>query len=181
MKSRIGTINRKPIVQGDENLVTPNEIHISELEGRGGGGGGQSDIPVEYYKVVAPEGENLDRVRNELFSLIVSIVGDFGVSSLHILVKGTSSTTAHRLFTGLPLITATITENTSIHAYSIRAFQTITKILTKDGIIKEIPSFNNIFDALDSIDSIGPDISLQLKQFLVPITAEEFYNLDDLS
>lgn len=33
MKSRIGTINRKPIVQGDKNLVTPNEIHVSELGG----------------------------------------------------------------------------------------------------------------------------------------------------
>ena len=37
MKSRIGTINKKPIVQGDKNLVTPNEIHVSELKGGGGG------------------------------------------------------------------------------------------------------------------------------------------------
>lgn len=36
MKSRIGTINKKPIVQGDKNLVTPNEIHVSELKGGGG-------------------------------------------------------------------------------------------------------------------------------------------------
>ena len=40
MKSRIGTINKKPIVQVDKNLVTPNEIHVSELKGGGGGGAG---------------------------------------------------------------------------------------------------------------------------------------------
>ena len=175
MKSRIGTINRKPIVQGDKNLVTPNEIHVSELEG---GEGEQSDIPVEYYKVVAPEGEDLNTVRGEVFYLIASIVGETGVSSFHILVKGTSSVTTHRLFTGLPLITANAIENKSIHAYSIRAFQTITKAVNDNGTITEIPSFNSMRDFLELFGQ--SEEGLLFKKHLVPITAEEFYNLDDL-
>lgn len=173
MKGRIGKYKDKIVVWGDPNLTAKNEINIDSL----GGGGGQSSIPVEYYKVVAPEGENLDAIRNELFSSIASIEDSLNVSSLHILVKGTSSMNARRLFTGLPLLAVISLDNTSIHAYSIRALQTITKVVNIDGTIREIPSFNNIFDAFDSI---MPSISSQLKQILVPITAEEFYNLDDM-
>lgn len=172
MKGRIGKYKDKIVVWGDPNLTAKNEINIDSL-----GGGGQADIPVEYYKVVAPEGEDLKTVRSALFSLIVSIVSEFYVSSFHILVKGTSSTSTYRIFTGLLLPFANTLESKSIHAYSIRASQTMTKVVNGDGTITEVPSFNNIFDALDSIE---PDMSLQFKQALVPITAEEFYNLDDI-
>lgn len=172
MKSRIGTINRKPIVQGDKNLVTPNEIHVSEL------GGGQADIPVEYYKVVVPEGANLEEVRNGVF-FTIAYTTDANISSFHILVKGTSTSSNHNLFTGLLLESAANLSNQSIHAYSIRAFQTITKVVNDDGTITEIPSFNNIFDAIESIEELAERVPV-LKKCLVPITAEEFYNLDDL-
>lgn len=33
MKKRIGTIYNKPIIEGDINLKTTNEIHKSELKG----------------------------------------------------------------------------------------------------------------------------------------------------
>lgn len=38
-KRKIGEIYNKPIVEGDINLKTPNEIHKSELSGGGSGGG----------------------------------------------------------------------------------------------------------------------------------------------
>ena len=176
MKSRIGTINKKPIVQGDKNLVTPNEIHVSELKG----GGEQSNTPVEYYKVVALEGENLQEIGESIFSYIVSIF-ESGISSFNILVKGTSASSRHKLFTGLSLLTAISAENQSIRAYSIRAFQTITKVVNNNGTIREIPSFNNIFDAIESLGEGGTEIVQLVKTHFVPITAEEFYNLDDLS
>lgn len=178
MKSRIGTINRKPIVQGDKNLVTPNEIHVSELEGE------QSDIPVEYYKVVALEGEDLKEVRVRVFFGIAGTIG-VGISNFHVLVKGTSSIDVYKLFTGLSLLIASneeYCEKMSVHAYSIRTFQIITKAVSNDGTIREIPSFNNIFDAVDLEGWLPEEISSSyLKKHLVPITAEEFYNLDDLS
>lgn len=172
MKSRIGTINRKPIVLGDKNLVTPNEIHVSEL----GGGRGQSDIPVEYYKVVALEGHDLSAVRNEVSQVFIALLSEF--SCFHILVKGTSSG-SYRLFAGVPLMFISNQDNFSGHAYAIRSFHTITKNVTNDGTIIEIPSFNNIFDALELIGEFAEALPF-LKKALVPITAEEFYNLDDM-
>lgn len=174
MKSRIGTINRKPIVQGDKNLVTPNsEIHVSEL----GGGRGQSDIPVEYYKVVALEGQDLSAVRNGVSQVFIDLLSEF--SCFHILVKGTSSS-SYRLFAGVPLMFIFNQDNFSGHAYAIRSFHTITKNVTNDGTIIEIPSFNNIFDALELIGEFTESLPFLLKKALVPITAEEFYNLDDM-
>lgn len=35
MKKRIGSIYNKPIIEGDINLKSPNEIHKSQLEGGG--------------------------------------------------------------------------------------------------------------------------------------------------
>lgn len=162
MKSRIGTINRKPIVQGDKNLVTPNEIHVSELKG-----GGQADIPVEYYKIVPPEGQN----SNE----IVDAIAQF--PCFHVLIKGTS-TSATRQFTGMPVISAIAYENLHIHSCAIRILKATGKFKLYDGTITEIPSFNNIFDAVESLQAGASSI---FKKCLVPITAEEFYSLDDFS
>ena len=169
MKGRIGKYKDKIVVWGDPNLTAKNEINIDSL-----GGGSQADISIEYYKVVAPEGENLDDVREIVFGDFIGLISTF--SCFHILVKGTILSN-HKLFTGMLLSLIDYPDRFSIHAYAIRVFHTITKEVTPDGIITEIPSFNNIFDALDSIE---PDISLQLKQHLVPITAEEFHNLDDI-
>ena len=94
----------------------------------------------------------------------------------HTLVKGTSLS-RYRLFAGVPLVVIAAQDNFSMHAYAIRAFHTIAKVVTNGETISEIPSFNNIFDAIDFTE---PGIALQLKQRLVPITAEEFYNLDDI-
>ena len=171
MKGRIGKYKDKIVVWGDPNLTAKNEINIDSL---GGEGGGQVDIPVEYYKVVAPEGEDLNNFREGVFTNIDILLNE--VSCFHILVKGTGLG-YYSSFAGVPLMIIGAQEKFSVHAYAIRAIHTITKIVTSDGTISEIPSFNNIFDAFDSI---LPSISLQLKSVLVPITAEEFYNLDDI-
>lgn len=174
MKSRIGTINRKPIVQGDKNLVTPNEIHVSELKG----GGGQSNIPVEYYKVVALEGENLEEIRNGIFNYMSIIMTD-KLSCLHVVIKGTSPVNGFKLFAGLLLSSAMAFDSQDVHAYAIRSFKVICKVVNQDGTITEIPSFNNIFDAMESIEEFA-EMLPTIKKHLVPITAEEFYSLDDL-
>lgn len=49
-KRKIGEIYNKPIVEGDINLKTPNEIHKSELSG---GGNSSSEVKVWYYKDVS--------------------------------------------------------------------------------------------------------------------------------
>ena len=168
MKGRIGKYKDKIVVWGDPNLTAKNEINIDSLGGR------QADIPIEYYKVVAPEGENLDAVRRDTFDTFTGLTNAF--SCFHILVKGTSLS-SYSLFTGAPLILISAQEGVSVHAYAIRSFKVIFKTVDTEGTLREVPSFNNIFDAFDFRQ---PGLSLQLKQYLVPITAEEFYNLDDL-
>ena len=49
MKRKIGEIYNKPIVEGDINLKTPNEIHKSELFE--GGGASNSEVKEWYYRV----------------------------------------------------------------------------------------------------------------------------------
>lgn len=49
MKKRIGTLYNKPIIEGDINLKTPNEIHKDELKG-----GGRTNS--FYYKALTAEG-----------------------------------------------------------------------------------------------------------------------------
>ena len=169
MKGRIGKYKDKIVVWGDPNLTAKNEINIDSL-----GGGGQADIPIEYYKVVAPEGENLDAVRRNVLNIFNYLIETF--SCFYILVKGTSLS-SYRLFAGASLMLINAQEDVSVHAYAIRSFKVIFKTVDTEGTLREVPSFNNIFDALDSL---RPGSSLRLKQYLVPITAEEFYNLDDL-
>ena len=50
MKKRIGWLNNKPIIQGDKNLKTSNELHISEVSGGENSGGGDSNETIYYYK-----------------------------------------------------------------------------------------------------------------------------------
>ena len=165
MKGRIGKYKDKIVVWGDPNLTAKNEINIDSL-----GGEGQADIPVEYYKVVTSE---------ELHSLIIAdIVLQF--PCFHLLMKGTSSTSNSIQFTGAQYTNVSNIENLSIHAFAIRSFKVISRTVDTKGTIREVPSFNNIFDAVESLDNAAEILPL-LKKALVPITAEEFYNLDDLS
>ena len=53
MKKRIGTLYNKPIIEGDINLKTPNEIHKNELKGGGNNpsGGSVSKYAPRYFKI----------------------------------------------------------------------------------------------------------------------------------
>ena len=117
---------------------------------------------------------NLNDARRDVFDAFTDLVNVF--SCFHILVKGTSLS-YYRLFAGAPLIRINAQEGVSVHAYAIGPFKAIYKTVDTEGTLREVPSFNNIFDAFNFIN---PGVYLQLKQYLVPITVEEFYNLDDL-
>ena len=65
MKRKIGTIYNKPIIEGDINLKTPNEIHKSEL-------GGENNslkfryFAVQYYNADHPLGTNVNNLSRKL-------------------------------------------------------------------------------------------------------------------
>lgn len=50
MKRRIGILKGKPIIEGDINLKTSNEIHVKQLSGGSGESGGESSN-IEYLDV----------------------------------------------------------------------------------------------------------------------------------
>lgn len=88
-KRKIGEIYNKPIVEGDINLKTPNEIHKSELSG----GGGSSEVKESdyvYMKLVDPSGEIGESFNDEItaFFPISTIIGeqiqDFNTDSLYL-------------------------------------------------------------------------------------------------
>lgn len=72
MKRKIGEIYNKPIVTGDKNLLTKNEIHESAL----GGGNNNEGIKEHYYKFVY----NPDVVTDEILIIFIikEIVCDYG-------------------------------------------------------------------------------------------------------
>lgn len=64
-KRKIGEIYNKPIIEGDINLKTPNEIHKSELVG-GGVGEGEEDV---LYLVINADIETVGT--SELITLLL--------------------------------------------------------------------------------------------------------------
>ena len=170
MKGRIGKYKDKIVVWGDPNLTAKNEINIDSLEV-----GGQVDIPVEYYKVVAPEGEDLENVRMDIFSSIFSIF-ECNITNFNVLVKGTvnevklAGVPAHKIKQF-----GTDTSSIVIYAYAL-IYSGIPSKMISDGMLQVISS-SNIFDDIATLD---PEVAQFLKTHLVPITAEEFYNLDDM-
>ena len=53
-KRKIGEIYNKPIVEGDINLKTPNEIHKSELSSGEGSNNNTSKLGYYYYDITKP-------------------------------------------------------------------------------------------------------------------------------
>ena len=169
MKGKIGKYKDKIVVWGDPNWTAKNEINIDSL----GGGGGQVDIPVEYYKVVAPEGEDIDNVMGE----IRNVVEEIPYFNYNVLVKGTvnevklAGVQAHKIKQF-----GTDSARIVIYAYAL-IYSGIPLKMSSDGELNEISS-SNIFDDFVTIGI--PEAAQFLKTHLVPITAEEFYNLDDM-
>ena len=168
MKGRIGKYKDKIVVWGDPNLTAKNEINIDSL----GGEGGQSNIPVEYYKIVTLEGEDI----NDDMAEIRGIVEETLYFNYNVLVKGTVNENkligvqAHKI-KQFGADTARIV----IYAYAL-IYSGIPLKISSDGELNVISS-SNIFDDLATI---SPEAAQYIKTHLVPITAEEFYNLDDM-
>ena len=67
MKNRVGTLYGKPVVIGDKNLVTDNEIYVSTLKSNEAG---DTKIEYCYYKVKEVSGDAKDMLRNILYTYL---------------------------------------------------------------------------------------------------------------
>lgn len=85
-KRRIGTLKGKPIVEGDSNLISKNEVNIKELGNTGGGNGAQ--FPGIYdsdYLFIASVGMDLQEKDRIVYTTVVqalAIVASVGHASL---------------------------------------------------------------------------------------------------
>lgn len=91
MKRKIGELRNKPIVEGDKNLVTKNETHISELQGSNEGG--SSGVKEYYYLFDANKAIETSGMSEEDFNSILSssngaIAAMFWYGALNFIVRG---------------------------------------------------------------------------------------------
>lgn len=83
MKRKIGELYNKPIVEGDKNLVTKNETHISELQGNSNNEGGENGnieltkgkkILSEYYYFDLGLIQN-NNIYSSIFNIFMTVFG----------------------------------------------------------------------------------------------------------
>lgn len=67
MKNRVGTLYGKPVVIGDKNLVTDNEIHVSNLSNSKTD---EDNDKIEYFKFKEPH----SRIEDSVFIQIIATV-----------------------------------------------------------------------------------------------------------
>ena len=164
MKRKIGEIYNKPIVIGDKNLVTRNEIHESELNASTGGG----DTPNggnewEYFRVNNMRAVYGIHEIGILFTILVPYVFDTAPMPM-IIDTGTLA------FLGsdydVPTI-ETIVNNTKGNVIKVSKFNMPKKIGDMMASIVGVP-----FESMDTFSefiSIGGN-----NDNLIPITKEEY-------
>lgn len=162
MKKKIGEIYNKPIVTGDKNLVTKNEIHESTLKG-GTVDSGSSDV--EYFKIdynytfegyTIPK-EGLHRMVKDMIPFIALVNFKYKNEQNidHLIV-------ASYKFTEL-----------SDLGYDIEAS---VKIMFAP-VLFDTMKINTFYDYFNSLDPTNIDV---YKQIFTPITKEEFYDLNNI-
>lgn len=159
-KKRIGTIYGSPIIEGDKNLKTSNEIHVSELGGGGGGSG-------FYLKLKTPQ-ENKE---------IVQLTQQFFITTFFKI--GEAKTTSDLGIIILPYSTlVTLWEGMTLTAFEVSPRKKDTSIGTT-----LLPKYDTLEDLLTNISDMTGELSKeQMKETMIDpyfeiITEEEFYNL----
>ena len=154
MKKKIGEIYNKPIVTGDKNLVTKNEIHESSL----GGSSGSSDV--EYWKVNDYDKLNLnDRIiiytTGSMFK-VIGVEGDMCIAGALIAIEE-FGTPGDRVQTLLGFM------------------------FNKTIMITPFGQFtcNSFVEYLELLRDQGQD-RMNILEYLTPITKEEFYDLNNI-
>ena len=166
MKRKIGELRNIPIVEGDKNLVRKStEIHINDLQtGSSSSGGGK----MEYYKL------NKEKYGTEQDSPLHIL---FRISSLYPNIVNVNDKNSN-IYVCAPFA-ALINPETRLHDII-----SIWKGIAFDSNIKTCAHI--LGDAEYNCDNLSELINVMETQFgiswkddaLIPITEEEFYNLD---
>jgi hypothetical protein len=168
IKKRVGWLKGKSIVEGDKNIVTSNEIHISQLGGSGSGSGsGEGNIAGEYYALKPVEGFDLNGyVPCIKFLGILSEVkfGEYNI--IYPTAQILSEYWGSRQFNGPYDV---------LGRTKAFCFRPIKRLFEGDATVY---TFNTLQDALNNKDFDEETRNLILAS-IEPITEEEFYSFDN--
>lgn len=155
MKKKIGEIYNKPIVTGDKNLVTKNEIHESTLKG-GTIDSGSSDV--EYYKFNHPIniGDDTYNDVDQYALLVASTIKGIDRGSMISII----SYAMHLQY---------IQSNNPFTLNTISGFSYLPIVL--DGKLVSFTDFANF---------VLENENINILERLTPITKEEFYDLNNI-
>lgn len=128
MKRKIGEIYNKPIVEGDINLKTPNEIHKSELSG-----GGESN-EVKYYYYLLEQDYDLEPVTRTVIDIINTSIAPIESMLIQLNGKDINSTIGIVKTNVIPKALG----NETIIGFSIKDEKTFRQFVTPMGYQYEI-------------------------------------------
>lgn len=158
MKKRIGTLYNKPIIEGDINLKTPNEIHKNELKG----GTDLSNIPCYYYKIikVADDEISFDMffVKNGYYEYVVN-AGNYGIFQTNV----TNAYIDYTKITAVKLIDIPVVTNGS------RNDKVFTFIISGDIVNRTYTTMSKVMEGITK-----EMIQQQLDTYAIQITKEEY-------
>lgn len=167
MKRKIGELRNIPIVEGDKNLVREGtEIHINDLQSSGSSGGGGK---MEYYKL------NKEKYGDEQDSPLHIL---FRISVLYPSIMKVNDENSN-IYACVPFFAAIMSPEAKLHD--------IISIWEGIAFDSNIKTYAHIPEEAEyNCDNLSELISLMETKLgiswkddaLIPITEEEFYNLN---
>lgn len=171
MKKKIGEIYNKPIVTGDKNLVTKNEIHESTL--KGGGTVDSSSSDVEYFKIdwnVASS--DWEKVLILRYDNEAPVLNPLKITSRAKVNMGDNA--------------VVICANDSWTKEQLIAFSYTPILMSKEFLNafnlgdKSICNFKDIITVLNTMIAMEGGSGNLSMEGITPITKEEFYDLNNI-
>lgn len=166
MKKRIGNLRGKPIIEGDKNLMTPNELHIDSLGNSDNEGGGREGSSF-YLKLKTPQKDkNILQLQSQFFITTFFKIGE-------------AKTTSDLGITILPYSTLVATWE----GFTLTAFEVCPRKKDTSLGATPLPKYDTLEDLLTNISIVsGEGSKEQIKEAILDphfeiITEEEFYSL----
>lgn len=151
MKKKIGEIYNKPIVVGNKNEVTKNEVHVDEITNVQTGGGGSGGSDWHYYDYAV--------VENMLGNLPTALGGYMLIAKENNLIKAPYQ----------------VMDIPQAFAVDFNAKVTVEVFIPEENRVET--RLGTILEALQEIEK-WQDSNNSLSD-IPEITEEEFYNLDE--
>lgn len=176
MKKRIGTLYNKPIIEGDINLKTPNEIHKNELKGGGDNSGGSvSKYAPRYFKIDFTKADSM-------WKIILSISDvDNAVEDSELLCTIGASYRTLKEKSGIISAYPFINTKDYVCAFAYMPLYVMDNLLEPIGLKSNLLTFEDMLENIGKIlVEFGKIDSYRVLSMegITEITEEEYYKID---